>query len=74
MAYQRAAKVIFGGETLIDLTDSTVTASDLRDGVIAYDKTGGKITGSLDSDVTVTNFSGTVTLISGDDYKLTITN
>lgn len=74
MAYQRAAKVMLGGDTLVDLTDSTVTAADLRDGVTAYDKTGAKIIGSLDVDVTVTNFSGTVTLISGDDYKITITS
>lgn len=67
------SKVDYFGRTLIDLTGDTVKASDLRDGVTAHDKSGQRITGSLDIDVTVTNFSGTVSRISGDDYKLTIT-
>ncbi len=67
-------KVIYAGVTLIDLTDSDVTPSDLKDGKIAYDKSGCKIVGSLNSNVTVTNFSGTVTLISGSNYRLNITS
>lgn len=68
-------KVVYGDRTLIDISDSTVAAGDLRDGITAYDKTGNKITGSFSVNVTVTNFSGTVTKISGttDDYLLTIT-
>lgn len=67
-------KVVFGDQTLIDISDSTVTAGDLRDGVTAYKKDGTKIIGSLSVGVTVTNFSGTVSKISGtvDDYLLTI--
>jgi hypothetical protein len=65
-------KVIYGNTVIIDITDSTIKSSDLRDGVTAYDKSGKKITGSLDVDVNVTNFTGTVTLISGDDYRLNI--
>lgn len=65
-------KVIYGNTVIIDITDSTIKSSDLRDGVTAYDKSGAKIIGSLDVDVTVTNFTGTVTLISGDDYRLNI--
>ena len=47
-------KVIYGGNTLIDLTGDTVTASDLAYGKIAHDKTGTIITGSNtnDSDTT----------------------
>lgn len=45
-------KVIYGGNTLIDLTGDTITASDLLSGVIAHDKSGASITGSctFDSD------------------------
>lgn len=66
-------KVEYAGQVLIDISDSTVTSETLKDGITAYGKNGEKITGSLDSSVTVTNFTGTVTLISGDDYRLTIT-
>lgn len=49
MAYN---KIIFGGETLIDLTSSTVSKSNLLSGITAYDKSGVKITGecTYDSD------------------------
>lgn len=66
-------KVIFEGTTLIDITDSTVTAGDLRTGSVAYDKAGNRIVGETDWDMTVQ--SGTVSKISGttDDYLLTMT-
>jgi len=66
------SKVVVQGNVLIDITDSTVTDGDLRDGITAYNRAGDKIIGNLSSGITVTNFSGTATLISGDDYKLTI--
>lgn len=40
-------KVEFGGETLIDISDSTVTADSLLDGCTAYSADGSKIVGSL---------------------------
>lgn len=40
-------KVIYGNDTLIDLTNDTVTASDLAYSVTAHDKTGAQITGTL---------------------------
>lgn len=45
-------KVIYGGKVLIDLTADTVTASDIKKGVTAHDKSGATITGTstLDSD------------------------
>lgn len=45
-------KVIYNGETLIDLTADTVTAADLASGVTAHDKSGAVITGTntYDSD------------------------
>ena len=45
-------KIIYGGEVLIDLTQDTVTAADLAEGVTAHDKSGAVITGTntYDSD------------------------
>lgn len=47
-------KIIFGGETLIDLTSDTVTAADLKKDITAHDKSGAVITGTntADSDTT----------------------
>lgn len=39
-------KIIYGGNTLIDLTSDTITASDLAYGVTAHDKSGAVITGT----------------------------
>ena len=39
-------KIIFAGETLIDLTSDTVTADQMPPGCIAHDKTGALITGT----------------------------
>ena len=49
MAYN---KIIYGGNTLIDLTADTVTAADLAEGITAHDASGAAITGisTKDSD------------------------
>ena len=39
-------KVVYGGQTLIDLTADTVTAGDIIAGVTAHDKSGATITGT----------------------------
>lgn len=39
-------KIIFGNEVLIDLTQDTITASDLKSGITAHDKSGAQITGT----------------------------
>ena len=44
MAYN---KVIYGGDTLIDLTGDTVTDADMLSGKKAHDKSGASITGSM---------------------------
>lgn len=49
------SKVIFGTETIMDITDSTVDAAHLLSGKTAYDKTGEKITGSCTYDATTTD-------------------
>lgn len=41
-------KVVYDGTTLIDLTEDTVTADTLLQGVTAHDKSGNIITGTLD--------------------------
>lgn len=44
-------KVIYGGETLIDLTADTVTADKLAKGYTAHDQSGAAITGTCTYDV-----------------------
>lgn len=43
-------KVIYGGNTLIDLTGDTITAADLAYGKTAHDKSGASITGQNTKD------------------------
>lgn len=43
-------KVIYGGETLIDLTSDTVTADKMLTGYTAHDKSGAPVTGTCDYD------------------------
>ena len=40
------SKIIFGGQTLIDLTGDTVTAQDVKSGVTFHDKAGEVVTGT----------------------------
>lgn len=44
-------KVIYGGNTLLDLTGDTVTKDKLLSGITAHDKAGNIITGECDFDV-----------------------
>ena len=69
-------KIIYGGNTLIDLTSDTVTADKLAEGYTAHDKTGNVITGTMtggtpnlqSKSVTYTsNGTATVTPDSGYD-------
>lgn len=43
------SKVIYAGDTLIDLTNDTVTADTLAEGVTAHDAAGNLITGTMKS-------------------------
>lgn len=47
---QYNSKVIFAGETLIDLTSDTVEAGKLLKGITAHDKSGAPVTGSCTFD------------------------
>ena len=69
-------KIIYGSNTLIDLTSDTVTADKLAEGYTAHDKTGNVITGTMtggtpnlqSKSVTYTsNGTATVTPDSGYD-------
>lgn len=59
-------KVVYAGETLIDLTEDTVTPATLKSGVTAHDASGAKITGTLDttppkeSDINFWDYDGTL--------------
>lgn len=44
-------KVVYGGETLLDLTGDTVTADKLLSGITAHDKSGEKVEGTCTFDV-----------------------
>lgn len=48
-------KVVYGSQTLIDLTADTVTADQLAEGVTAHDKSGAQITGTSTKDVDSTD-------------------
>lgn len=49
-------KVVYGGETLIDLTADTVTANTLLQGSTAHDKSGAVISGAVQF---ITYYTGT---------------
>lgn len=49
-------KVVYGGETLIDLTADTVTANTLLQGSTAHDRSGAVINGAV---AFVTYYTGT---------------
>ena len=50
MANQYGNKIIYGGNTLIDLTGDTATASDVLTGKTFHDKTGATVEGTLTYD------------------------
>lgn len=47
MANQYKNKVVYYGETLMDISEDTVAASNLLSGYTAHDKSGAPITGSV---------------------------
>ena len=50
MSYSPGAKVVLGGETIIDLTGDTVTAAKILSGYTAHGKDGSQITGTRTRD------------------------
>lgn len=53
-------KVVFGNQTLIDLTADTITPADLQSGVTAHDASGAAITGTSTKDSDTTDATATV--------------
>lgn len=41
------SKVVFSGDTLVDLTGDTVTADKMLNGIIAHNKSGDRIVGNI---------------------------
>lgn len=52
-------KVVFGNDTLIDLTEDSVNASNLLEGETAHDRSGASITGTAKQGHVIQNASGT---------------
>lgn len=59
MADQYVNKVVYGGETLIDLTADTITADKLAKNVTAHDKSGAPITGTSTFDADTSDATAT---------------
>jgi len=67
-------KVVFGNNTLIDLTSDTVTADKLAQGITAHDKSGSAITGTMKSDIADALTSCGFTIVSDEIVTGTRTN
>ena len=63
MPNQDINKVVFGNETLIDLTSDTITAADLASGVTAHDRSGAPITGTSTYDADTSGATATASEI-----------
>lgn len=63
-------KVIYGGNTLIDLTSDTVTPDKLHDGITAHDRSGAIITGTntFDADTSDATATAAEILLSKTAY------
>lgn len=59
MANQYVNKVVYGGETLIDLTADTITADKLAKNITAHDKSGAPITGTSTFDADTSDATAT---------------
>lgn len=59
MANTYVNKVVYGGETLIDLTADTITADKLAKNVTAHDKSGAPITGTSTFDADTSDATAT---------------
>ena len=56
-------KVIFGNQTIMDISDATVTAPKLLEGETAYNRDGEKITGTCDFDMNTDSATATAAAV-----------
>ena len=65
------SKIVFYGETLMDLTGDNVTADKLLSGITAHDKTGAPVTGTCTFDADTTDATATAAeiLVGKTAYK-----
>lgn len=66
-------KVVYGGNTLVDLTGDTVTADKILSGYTAHDKSGASITGSYVPVAGDTLFVGEMTTGSSNATSISFT-
>lgn len=68
---QKVNKVVFGINTIMDITDTTATAGKIASGYTAYGADGVKVVGTLEQEITnITVSEGTV---EGTALILTVT-
>lgn len=70
--YPDAGKVYYDGVNYFDVSGVTATETDVRDGKTFARADGTLTEGNASFDATITGGTVTATLISGDDYELTI--
>jgi hypothetical protein len=70
--YPDAGRIAYDGDDYFDVSDTTAVQTDVRDGKVFYLADGTRATGNASFDLTITGGTVTATLISGDDYELTI--
>lgn len=70
--YPDAGRIAYDGDDYFDISDTTAVQTDVRDGKVFYLADGTQATGDASFDATLTGGTVTATLISGDDYELTI--
>lgn len=69
MADKNVNQVIVNGETILDLTNDTVTANDLAEGVTAHDSSGALVNGNL-SEIEVFENNPTITFRTQGPFGL----
>ena len=57
---QYVNKVVFGNDTIMDISTDTITAADLLEGVTAHDRSGAPITGTCTYDADTSDATATV--------------
>lgn len=70
--YADEGRISYGGMSFYDVSGVTATETDVRDGKTFVRADGTLTEGNASFDATITGGTVTATLISGDDYELTI--